>query len=158
MNDFWWRNLQALGHNSVLKAALAAMLSAQVLKPTVSALRGRGWRWQLLVSPGGMPSSHAALVAATAHTLGLRLGFDSPLFGLAVVLALIVIYDATGVRRAAGQHAALLNQLLREWQHGHWSRRTLREVLGHTPWEVFWGLLLGIAVAQALAGGGSAAP
>ncbi len=144
----WWT---AVLHNGVLWSGLLAMLVAQGLKPALAALRGQGWRWRAMFAPGGMPSSHAALVAAAAHAIGLQQGFDSPLFGLAVVVAMIVMYDATGVRREAGEHAARLNRLLDELQQGHWHGQALREVLGHTPWEVFGGLLLGLAVAQAVA-------
>ncbi len=147
MRAWWWMVL----HNRVLWAGVLAMLVAQGLKPVVSRLRGQGWRWRAAFAPGGMPSSHAALVAAAAHTIGLQQGFDSPLFGLAVVVAMIVMYDATGVRREAGEHAARLNRLLKELQHRVWDGQALREVLGHTPWEVFGGLLLGVAVAQGVA-------
>jgi len=143
--------LWAVGRNPVLWAGLLAMLVAQGLKPVFLAWRGQGWQWRAWFAPGGMPSSHAALVAAAAHTVGLQQGFDSPLFGLAVVLAMIVVYDATGVRRAAGEHAARINRMLDEWQHGVWDGPALREVLGHTPWEVMGGLALGLLVAQALA-------
>ncbi len=143
----WWLQV---GHNRVLLAALLAMVVAQGLKPWWHALRGRGFDGRLMFAPGGMPSSHAALAAAAAHAIGLTRGFASPLFALAVVVAMIVMYDAAGVRRAAGEHAARINRLFDELQHGVWDGPALREVLGHTPWEVFGGLLVGVLVAQAV--------
>jgi len=96
-----------------------------------------------------MPSSHSALVAATAHVIGLHTGFDSPLFALALVVAIVVIYDATGIRRQAGKHAEIINTMINELAHGHpLKSELLREVLGHTPLEALVGTLLGVAVAQ----------
>ena len=99
-----------------------------------------------------MPSSHSALVAAAAHAVGLYFGFDTPLFGVAVVLAVIVIYDATGVRRQAGKHAERINAIIENLASGkpHWheTQEELKEVLGHTPMEAMAGMLLGIFIAQ----------
>ncbi len=143
--------MQALLHNTVLWAALVAWALAQGGKVPVAFLRQRKWDWGLLVSPGGMPSSHSALVSAAAAAAGLCQGFDAPLFGVAVAFALIVIYDATGIRRQAGEHATLLNRIVEDLQVGRLpDGRALREVLGHTQWEAFWGVLLGVASAYAL--------
>lgn len=96
-----------------------------------------------------MPSSHSALVAAAAHAIGLYWGFGSPFFALAFVLAMIVVYDATGIRRQAGRHARIINQMILDLASGHpLKEEQLREVLGHTPLEALVGTLLGIAVAQ----------
>jgi acid phosphatase family membrane protein YuiD len=98
-----------------------------------------------------MPSSHSALITAGAHGVGLTVGFDSPLFALGVVIAMIVIYDATGVRRQAGRHAEVINTIIRNLFEGHQlSQEQLREVLGHSPIEALVGLLLGLTVAQIL--------
>ncbi len=100
-----------------------------------------------------MPSSHSATVSALAVSVGLREGFDSALFAVAAVFALIVMYDATGIRRAAGLHAQLLNQLVEELQklvERGFAREPLKELLGHTYLEVLVGALLGLLVALSL--------
>ena len=111
------------------------------------------WDWGRIIGSGGMPSSHTAfIVGATAGT-GLKDGLDSSIFALGVVLSLIVAYDATGVRRAAGRHAAVLNALLSDLPVHHAAHallepgEQLRISLGHQPWEVLWGALLGLASA-----------
>ena len=105
----------------------------------------------LLLRAGGMPSSHSALVAAAAHSIGLNLGFSSPLFTVSFVLAIIVIYDATGIRRQAGKHAVIINQMIRELTSGHpLKQEQLREVLGHTPLEAVAGTILGVLSAHIL--------
>lgn len=138
-------------HNQVLIAAILAWSIAQVLKVPVDYFRHKRVDWALLFSAGGMPSSHSALVASTAHAIGLFVGFDSPIFGLAVAIAMIVIYDATGIRRQAGIHASIINAMIRDLAAGHPLREEqLREVLGHTPMEAVGGTILGLAIAQAV--------
>ncbi|MFP3854674.1 MAG: divergent PAP2 family protein [Anaerolineales bacterium] len=137
--------------NSVLLAALVAWMLAQIFKVPLQYLREGEWDWTVLVRPGGMPSSHSALITAGAHGVGLTVGFDSPVFALAVVIAMIVIYDATGVRRQAGRHAEIINTIIRDLFEGHQlNQEQLREVLGHSPIEALVGLLLGLTVAQVL--------
>ena len=136
--------------NSVLWAAVTAWAIAQGLKPVIGYIRTRTWNWSLLLRAGGMPSSHSTLVAATAHGVGLFHGFNTPLFAVAVTLAIIVIYDATGVRRQAGKHAETINAIIRDLASGqpHWqeTQEQLKEVLGHTPIEAVAGTVLGIVV------------
>lgn len=135
--------------NPVLVAAVTAWFLAQVIKLPVEYLRRNGWDWSILLRAGGMPSSHSALVTAGAHGVGLRVGFDTSLFALAVVFAMIVIYDATGIRRQAGRQAEIINTIMRDLLEGHpISQEQLREVLGHSPLEAFIGMLLGLVVAQ----------
>jgi acid phosphatase family membrane protein YuiD len=142
-------NFQPLLNNRVLWTMLVAWLLAQGLKLPIAYLRTRQWNWALLVSAGGMPSSHSALVTATAHAVGLYAGFNTPVFALAVSIAMVVIYDATGIRRQAGMQAQKINILVEELLKGHpISDKQLREVLGHTPLEALGGVLLGLAVAQ----------
>ena len=147
-------NLLAVFQNQVLIGALLAWSSAQFLKLPIKYARTRSWDWSLLFRAGGMPSSHSALVTATAHGIGLGIGFDSPLFALSIVLAVIVIYDATGIRRQAGQHATIINTIIKDFLEGHPTRsqEKLREVLGHSPFEAFIGSLLGITIAQIVYG------
>ena len=142
-------NFADLFSNRVLTAALTSWALAQIIKIPLEYIRTRRWNWALLFSAGGMPSSHSALVAASAHATGLYMGFDSPVFALAVALAMIVIYDATGIRRQAGRHAALINAMIADLTSGHpLKEEHLREVLGHTPLQALSGLLLGLLVSQ----------
>jgi acid phosphatase family membrane protein YuiD len=141
-------SLAGLFENKVLIGTLAAWLLAQGLKPPMEYLRSRQWKWSTILSAGGMPSSHSALIVSATCGIGLFVGFDSPLFALAVAFTMIVIYDAAGVRRQAGMHAERINVLFDELLRGHlWDQKELREVLGHTPLEVAGGILLGLAVA-----------
>jgi len=136
-------------HNYVLIAALIAWGIAQVIKVPLEYLQTRRWNWALLVSPGGMPSSHSALVVGITHAIGLSVGFGTPLFALAFALSMIVIYDATGIRRQAGKHAELINAMINDLAAGNpLKEEQLREVLGHTPLEALGGILLGLVVAQ----------
>jgi acid phosphatase family membrane protein YuiD len=141
-------NLQGLFRNQILIGALIAWGLAQGFKIPLEYLRTRRWNWALLFSVGGMPSSHSALITATAHGIGLYVGFNSPLFALALALTMIVIYDATGIRRQAGIHAQRINILFEELLKGRpLDEKDLREVLGHTPLEALGGILLGLTVA-----------
>jgi acid phosphatase family membrane protein YuiD len=122
---------------------------AQVLKIPMEYFKTKKWNWSLLFRPGGMPSSHSALVTGIAHAIGLHEGFNTPIFALAATLAIIVVYDATGIRRQAGIHAALINAMIDDLTSGHPLKgEQLLEVLGHTPIEAFAGVLLGLIVAQ----------
>ncbi len=143
-------NLLEIFQNQVLIAALLAWSGAQSFKLAIEYARTHSWDWSLLLRAGGMPSSHSALVTATAHGIGLTSGFDTPLFAMSVALAMIVIYDATGIRRQAGQHAKIINAIIKDFIEGHPARsqEKLREVLGHSPMETFIGVVLGIVVAQ----------
>jgi len=134
--------------NPVLITALAAWGLAQTIKLPLDYLIHRRWNWALLVSAGGMPSSHASLVTATSLAIGLFAGFDSPLFGLSIAFAMVVLYDATGIRRQAGIHAQKINLLVNELFSGQpISEDQLKEVLGHTPLEVGGGVILGLGLA-----------
>ncbi len=136
--------------NPVLIGGLIAWVLAQGLKPPLEYLRSGSWKWHVILSAGGMPSSHSALIVAVTHGIGLFVGFGSPLFALSLAIAMIVIYDAAGVRREAGKHAERINFLFDQLLQGHvWSEEELREVLGHTPMEVIGGILLGLVVATA---------
>jgi acid phosphatase family membrane protein YuiD len=136
-------------NNTVLISGLFAWAIAQIVKLPLEYIRKRHWDWSLLLRAGGMPSSHSALVTAVAHGIGLTEGFASPVFGLAVAMAMIVIYDATGIRRQAGLHAEIINALVQDLFEGHALRQEqLREVLGHSPMEAFVGMVLGLVIAQ----------
>jgi len=141
-------SLQELLRNQVLMTAGVSWLAAQLLKPVLYWITKREWDWHWLFSPGGMPSAHSAAVASLATAVGLGEGLDSAAFAIAVVTAIVVLYDAAGVRRAASIQARILNQILDELFSGRPIGQThLRELIGHTPFEVIVGAALGIGVA-----------
>jgi acid phosphatase family membrane protein YuiD len=137
-----------MGQNTILATSLTAWLCAQVLKTLTSYWKHGALNFERLVGAGGMPSSHTALVMSLAWAVGLHDGFHSSLFAVTIVLASIVMYDAAGVRQAAGKQAKVINKLVRQMRAEHTVRDIrLKELLGHTPLEVLAGALLGISVA-----------
>jgi len=134
--------------NRVLIVSMAAWAAAQILKVLVILLREHRLDLWRLVSAGGMPSSHSALVASLATGIATTDGVRSNTFALAVVFAAVVMYDAAGIRQAVSIQARLLNRMLDEYfKHQRWSEERLRELLGHTRIEVLVGAALGIAMA-----------
>lgn len=130
--------------NEILVIAVITWFVAQVAKPFLGYLITREFDWKMFFSTGGMPSSHSTLVTSIAIGVGLIVGWSTPEFAIAAILAAVVIYDAAGVRRQAGIHAQAINVLVQEVMQGHpISDKELREVLGHTPIEVFGGILWG---------------
>ncbi len=136
-----------LTFNPLICAAFMAMVAAQVIKILLILVMDRRLALDRLTETGGMPSSHSAAVSALATACGLLYGLGSPYFAITVVFGSIVIYDATGVRREAGQHAEILNSLVTELSHlfeeGD-SPKALKTLLGHTYPQVLMGTLLGI--------------
>ena len=135
--------------NQVLLAALIACFTAQGLKVVIELIRNRKINFRFLVTTGGMPSAHSALVGGLATAVGLTSGWSSPDFAIACLFAVIVMYDAAGVRQAAGKQARILNKLLDELFQGEtkFTEERLKELLGHTPVQVLAGLTLGIVIA-----------
>lgn len=130
--------------NIPLVAAAVSWALAQIVKVPLDYFFTRELNWHLLLSAGGMPSSHSALVIGLTWTLGLEYGFESPAFAVSAVMAAIVIYDATGVRRAAGDHAKVINRMIADLVEGHPLKdQELKELLGHTPRQVFAGIIFG---------------
>ncbi len=133
--------------NPALIAAFFGWLIAQLLKIPIGYYLTRQWQWKRALSSGGMPSSHTASIIAAAITIGFFQGFDSAVFAAIAVMAVIVMYDATGVRRAAGKHAKILNELMELFKgNGELTDEKLKEWIGHTPVEVFVGAWLGVLV------------
>jgi acid phosphatase family membrane protein YuiD len=137
-------------NNPVFIGCIITSILAQVLKLPLEYLRTKQWDWSLLISTGGMPSSHSAVVTTAAASIGYYHGFDTPLFGLAFAVASVVIYDATNIRRQAGFHAQQINRIIKELLAGKAKPsqdfKELKEVLGHSPSEALGGMILGILV------------
>lgn len=136
-------------HNQTLLIALAASLIAQLLKLPFEFINHRKINLRVLVGTGGMPSSHSALVTALATGVGQAKGWDGTEFAIATLFAIIVMYDAAGVRQAAGKQARILNQMMDELfqEHPVFNENRLKELLGHTPLQVVAGSVLGIVMA-----------
>jgi len=114
----------------------------------VDLIRYKKFSWHLVFATGGMPSSHSAIVVSTAVSTGLNYGFQSAVFALATVFAFIVMYDAQGIRRAAGKHAYLINIIIKTIEDPKVSvEDTVNELLGHTPLQVAAGAILGVIIA-----------
>ena len=136
--------------NHLLMNALLAWATAQILKFFIYLAVNRTIDWKRLTGYGGMPSGHSATVTALAVTSGLEYSCASPAFAVCVVLAIIVMHDAMGVRREAGRHAKAINELLETLSSQQEPDVKLKEFLGHTPMQVCCGAVLGFAVAWIL--------
>ena len=141
--------------NRILDVAVIACFAAQFYKVFSPLFKGRGASWVRLFQTGGMPSSHASTVVALATSLALLKGMRSVEFAISMVFSSIVLYDATGIRRAAGEHAKALNRLVKSIEHKDDFEKieaNFKEFLGHTPLEVFWGCVLGLIIRIAFRG------
>jgi acid phosphatase family membrane protein YuiD len=135
-------------HNQVLIAGLIGWFLGQFLKVPFEYLVNRRMNWALWFSSGGMPSSHSSLMTSVTLSTGLNYGFGSAIFAVAFAVSMVVVYDATGVRRQAGIHAQKINIIFEEFLRGEPIEiDKLKEVLGHTPLQVVGGVFLGILVA-----------
>ncbi len=135
-------------HNKIFMTTLAAWLIAQTVKVSIGVIRQKKFDFRWFVGTGGMPSSHAAGASCLATAVGIDYGFNSVYFALAAAFALVVMFDAQGVRRASGRQARILNKITEDiyWQ-GRIDEDKLRELIGHTPVEVIVGFLLGVIIA-----------
>lgn len=170
---------ETLTSNSIINAGFLAWSLAQILKTIITLFATKKVRLERLIGAGGMPSSHSALATSVAVAMLRKMGFASPEFALSAAFALIVMYDAMGVRRAAGEQAKVLNRIVLELPQLPWlakkeekyieialedipkepveqaepedetplNETKLKELLGHTPFEVLGGMILGIIVA-----------
>jgi uncharacterized protein len=134
--------------NRVLLVAVAACLIAQAIKLIIDLIRNRKFSAKVLTTTGGMPSAHSALVTSLASGVGATLGWKSTEFAIAAIFAAIVMYDAAGVRQAAGKQARILNQMMDElFSEDHkFNEEKLKELLGHTPVQVIAGSILGVFI------------
>jgi len=145
--------------NYPLVAALLGIIIAQTIKVPIRLIITKEFKPGLAFSTGGMPSSHSAAVAALTTGIGMLEGIQSPLFAAACIFSVIVMFDASGIRRQAGEQAVIINQLINDFQDfvegtKAWKdkkedekRQELKEIMGHQPIEVFVGALLGIVIA-----------
>ena len=135
-------------HNKCLIVPISIWAIIQLWKFIWDSIKTRKINFRRLLGAGGMPSSHSAVVTSLMITVGSYKGWGSPEFALAVMFACIVMYDAAGVRRAAGKQARILNQIVNTKEMSELEvREKLVEVLGHTPFEVFIGALIGVVYA-----------
>jgi len=134
--------------NKIFMTTLSAWAIAQTIKVVIGVIRYKRFDFRWFVGTGGMPSSHAAGASCLATAIGLDCGFDSVYFALAAAFALVVMFDAQGVRRASGRQARILNKITEDiyWQ-GRIREDRLRELIGHTPVEVIAGFFVGVLIA-----------
>lgn len=134
--------------NKILMATVSAWIIAQTIKVTIGVIRERKFDFRWFIGTGGMPSSHVSGASCLATAIGLEYGFDSVHFALAASFAIVVMFDAQGVRRSTGRQAHILNKVMEDiyWQ-GKIHEGRLRELVGHTPIQVIMGFLLGVCIA-----------
>ena len=137
--------------NKILMTSIIAWIFAQCVKVILGIIREKRFDFRWVVGTGGFPSSHASGVGALATSCGLNFGFSSPIFALACVFAFVTMFDAQSARRAIGKQAEILNKILEDiyWQRKIRQER-LKELIGHTPFEVISGAIMGILIAIAL--------
>ena len=137
-----------LFENKALIAAILAWFAAQLIKVLLVLFDEKKLDLSKMISSGGMPSSHSALITAMTASVGKTTGLDSVAFAIAAVTSLVVMYDACNVRRAAGEQAKILNYIVEHWEEMSPALvgKELKELLGHTPAQVFMGAVLGVCV------------
>ena len=134
--------------NQMFFTVLMAWLVAQTIKMAIGVATEKRFNFRWFVGSGGMPSSHAATVSSLATAVGLTYGFASPFFAIVFFLAFIIMFDAQGVRRQSGHQAEALNQIIEDiYLNKGIQQERLKELLGHTPIQVFIGAAIGILVA-----------
>jgi uncharacterized protein len=137
-----------LWDNKIFIVAVIADLVAQGIKPFIHYGEYHEWKWHLLFSNGGFPSSHSAIVTALTAMVAFTQGFASPLFAICMVFSGVVVFDASGVRQEVGKHARTLNAIFEEFKL--WDRfdyKQFTELVGHTVFEVLGGMALGLLIA-----------
>jgi len=140
--------IREIGQNKILLSALLSWLIAQSAKVALGIITKHRFDFRWFIGTGGMPSSHCAFVAALAASVGIHAGFNSTIFAITCVFALITIFDAQVFRRNAGIQASILNRIVDDVYFGRpVGEKKLMELLGHTPIEALVGTILGIAVA-----------
>lgn len=142
--------LELLLQNQILLSAVCGWLIAQVLKTLIHLYFNHSFVPERLVGSGGMPSAHSATVCALSTSAGIVCGVDSPIFAIATILAIVVMYDAIGVRRETGIQAKIINEMMDAFSKMNQqlsAEEKLKELVGHTPLQVLVGGILGVAIA-----------
>ncbi len=140
-------NLMGFIQNKYIYIPILLWFFIQLYKVLYDLINTKKLNFKRIIGAGGMPSSHSAIVTGLSTLIGKYEGVDTPIFAVSLILALVVMYDACGVRRAAGKQAALLNKIIETpGLTGVQVREKLVEALGHTPVQVFIGALIGIVV------------
>ena len=146
---------KAITSNYILNIVFGAWLTAQVLKTIINFILTKDLNLERLIGAGGMPSAHTALVSSLAISTAKSCSISSPEFAITLALAAVVMYDAMGVRRAAGEQAKIINKMVDEWfestsleEQNNPQIKKLKELLGHTPLEVLGGAFVGIVFAM----------
>ena len=137
--------------NRIFLITLVVWVLAQMTKVLLGVIKEKRFNFRWLIGTGGMPSSHTAGASALATSVGLRYGFNNPLFAVAAAFAMVTMFDAQGVRRATGFQATILNKMMDDiyWK-GQIEDQRLKELVGHTPVEVLAGFAFGVICAMAL--------
>ena len=139
--------LNDIMNNKVIIAGLVGWAAAQFLKVVTYSIKLKKIDLTRLIGSGGMPSSHSGFVMAVAVKTGMETGFNSPIFAIAIAFATVVMYDAAGVRRAAGNQARVINLIILDLSHKKGIQQDrLKELIGHTPFEVISGAILGVII------------
>ena len=143
--------LEQIITNKILVSGILGWAAAQVLKTIIFLIVNKRFQFERLFGDGGMPSGHSATVSAVALSAGLECGFGSPVFAVAAILAIVVMHDASGVRLETGKQAKVLNEMMELMEKLSGSELSnedkLKEFVGHTPFQVGIGCLLGLLVA-----------
>lgn len=135
--------------NRILITSVLAWFIAQTIKVVHTVIRDKRVDFTRMFGSGGMPSSHASFTVSLATAIGMEMGFSGVEFALAAAFSIVVMYDATGIRRSAGEQAAILNRIVERFgkETLQDTGKKLKELLGHTPKQVFAGAILGIFIA-----------
>ena len=141
--------MRTLFSNPYFNSSLLSWFIAQALKVILTLIKERKLDFYRFVGSGGMPSSHTAMVMGLSTAVGLKMGWDSLEYAVSLIFSLIIMYDASGVRRAVGKQAMILNQMIKDRQQNKQiEEKQLKELIGHTQVEVLAGAILGIAIAN----------
>ncbi len=141
--------INGLINNQVFVAGFFGWLVAQLIKVFSTVFTEKRLNISRIVGSGGMPSSHSSFVMAMSTAVGLINGWKSSIYGISLVFSLIVMYDASGVRRAVGKQAIILNQMIDDmYENRPFDEKRLKELIGHTPVQVFVGAMLGVFIAH----------
>lgn len=144
MRDF----ISEIWKNEIFLTTFLTWVIAQTLKILFLLLQGQRFNFKWIAGTGGMPSAHAAGVSALATAVGIRMGFNSPLFAVTLIFSLVTMFDAQGVRRSAGRQAGILNRIIDDIYLNKGIRdERLKELIGHTPIQVIVGSILGVGMA-----------